>query len=105
MISLRVGASVVSTHSRLKAAGSTDFIIFVIHIVSTHSRLKAAGQPAEHIPKAAERFNTQPPEGGWVCAGGVGAAKLVVSTHSRLKAAGSAFVILNEYKRFQHTAA
>ena len=33
--------------------------------VSTHSRLKAAGR-AEQIQHAAvERFNTQPPEGGW----------------------------------------
>ena len=43
MISLRVGASVVSTHSRLKAAGHTVKIQVIYGRVSTHSRLKAAG--------------------------------------------------------------
>ena len=33
-------------------------------------------------------FNTQPPEGGWVCAQFQEKAKRIVSTHSRLKAAG-----------------
>ena len=32
-------------------------------------------------------FNTQPPEGGWVCRD-VGGYQVAVSTHSRLKAAG-----------------
>ena len=58
-------------------------------IVSTHSRLKAAGAsiPIMHLP--VHCFNTQPPEGGWPST-----AKhdglMAVSTHSRLKAAGSA---------------
>ena len=34
----------VSTHSRLKAAGTKVSIMFYISEVSTHSRLKAAGQ-------------------------------------------------------------
>ena len=67
MFHVRLHRRQVSTHSRLKAAGSTDFIVFVIHIVSTHSRLKAAGPIKNHILPL-----------------------LVVSTHSRLKAAGSA---------------
>mgnify|MGYP001789924286 FL=1 len=55
----------VSTHSRLKAAGSSVIGRCFIRIVSTHSRLKAAGGS------------------GWVYLGVVD-----VSTHSRLKAAG-----------------
>ena len=35
-----------------------------------------------------ESFNTQPPEGGWPCAGSLIIALAVVSTHSRPKAAG-----------------
>ena len=57
---------VVSTHSRLKAAGKAyAYKQFVGH-VSTHSRLKAAGTARE---KGIRRFQ--------------------VSTHSRLKAAGA----------------
>ena len=56
-------------------------------VVSTHSRLKAAGSNNAKILITTKRFNTQPPEGGWreklqkwvIC---------IVSTHSRLKAAG-----------------
>ena len=36
---------VVSTHSRLKAAGRADRSIVLLNLVSTHSRLKAAGIP------------------------------------------------------------
>ena len=35
--------------------------------VSTHSRLKAAGKAVSHILSKHYCFNTQPPEGGWVC--------------------------------------
>ena len=35
--------SLVSTHSRLKAAGSTTVQGYLDALVSTHSRLKAAG--------------------------------------------------------------
>ena len=34
-------------------------------VVSTHSRLKAAGKPTQLMPSEADSFNTQPPEGGW----------------------------------------
>ena len=34
-------------------------------LVSTHSRLKAAGLLASHSAIRAFSFNTQPPEGGW----------------------------------------
>ena len=37
-----------------------------------------------------ERFNTQPPEGGWCLYYGAGVV-IEVSTHSRLKAAGNIF--------------
>ena len=56
----------VSTHSRLKAAGTRErknqdgtFS------VSTHSRLKAAGLYLYTGVPGAGSFNTQPPEGGW----------------------------------------
>ena len=78
--------------------------------VSTHSRLKAAGKTGKDYDRSRYRFNTQPPEGGWIgtsqgedvrkvsthsrlkAAGrqrGADVAKISVSTHSRLKAAGS----------------
>ena len=79
-------------------------------MVSTHSRLKAAGIKEYHLYKATYCFNTQPPEGGWNkknqknChkygfntqppEGGWGYKQKAeitaeaVSTHSRLKAAG-----------------
>ena len=55
----------VSTHSRLKAAGE-DYqgAIFVVD-VSTHSRLKAAGAKYAITRWSLDGFNTQPPEGGW----------------------------------------
>ncbi len=40
----RIGATVVSTHSRLKAAGKLFEFVRVMERVSTHSRLKAAGE-------------------------------------------------------------
>ena len=57
---------IVSTHSRLKAAGSSLSKIRVILYVSTHSRLKAAGLQNRHAISFQNSFNTQPPEGGWV---------------------------------------
>ena len=75
---------IVSTHSRLKAAGACYFgqTVFVDR-VSTHSRLKAAGFAVHRLHDFLE-----------------------VSTHSRLKAAGGrmssrVFTI----RWFQHTAA
>ena len=80
--------TVVSTHSRPKAAGTEQGIRQYADDVSTHSRPKAAGfirdernpQPQKFQHTAArrrlgrhrrdsarmrDRFNTQPPEGGW----------------------------------------
>ena len=55
--------------------------------VSTHSRPKAAGDANFVFDEHLQRFNTQPPEGGW---GQIdfGGGKRRVSTHSRPKAAG-----------------
>ena len=98
----------VSTHSRLKAAGTLVFESREQLVVSTHSRLKAAGnvaawvsskfgfntQPPEggwpRCPNAnavSDCFNTQPPEGGWARIT-ISPPSKAVSTHSRLKAAG-----------------
>ena len=55
----------VSTHSRLKAAGNAHFVLDVDNAVSTHSRLKAAGPLPLFSRHRTRRFNTQPPEGGW----------------------------------------
>ena len=56
----------VSTHSRLKAAGKRAVGRFENLLVSTHSRLKAAGDVYGYGATRTDRFNTQPPEGGWV---------------------------------------
>ena len=57
--------------------------------VSTHSRLKAAGTKMETKKCNKCGFNTQPPEGGWLQAVFLLSGAIHVSTHSRLKAAGS----------------
>ncbi len=56
----------VSTHSRLKAAGDCKLFISLVLVVSTHSRLKAAGPNSNQSDYPRYRFNTQPPEGGWL---------------------------------------
>ena len=73
---------IVSTHSRLKAAGGENFIVFSFLSVSTHSRLKAAG-----------------------CWSFIFTTARGVSTHSRLKAAGFDRLFCKHLKQFQHTAA
>ena len=77
----------VSTHSRPKAAGDKDAVIYPPYwfqhtaarrrlvafqeffadsgLVSTHSRPKAAGTIAQPVCRLSVSFNTQPPEGGW----------------------------------------
>ena len=57
-------------------------------VVSTHSRLKAAGAAVSAVCAVPARFNTQPPEGGWPCVCLWPPHNRRVSTHSRLKAAG-----------------
>ena len=119
-----IKAELVSTHSRLKAAGNKAAKTIPMHCfntqppeggcsgclkttlaqdVSTHSRLKAADLSATHRPHGGG-FNTQPPEGGWftlLCV----RCWWTVSTHSRLKAAGSKTNAGNKKWAFQHTAA
>ena len=56
--------------------------------VSTHSRLKAAGTHIGKIGIHVSCFNTQPPEGGWAMQAAKPFIVVMVSTHSRLKAAG-----------------
>ena len=55
--------------------------------VSTHSRPKAAGQYGCARDALDWRFNSQPPEGGWL-EPKARAVYILVSTHSRPKAAG-----------------
>ena len=56
----------VSTHSRPKAAGKNKAQIYRLIKVSTHSRPKAAGRTIAVKCVCQRRFNTQPPEGGWL---------------------------------------
>jgi len=60
-----VGRS-VSTHSRPKAAGKITTTATQVKTVSTHSRPKAAGKVAIYWAFCINRFNSQPPEGGWI---------------------------------------
>ena len=55
--------------------------------VSTHSRLKAAGSNQLRSQPVTSCFNTQPPKGGWATPATIHISARV-STHSRLKAAG-----------------
>ena len=75
-----------------------------VELVSTHSRLKAAGIRQLDAALPIFRFNTQPPEGGWPepCHWLTISS---VSTHSRLKAAGWGKKVFGGYIKFQHTAA
>ena len=61
-----MAVKVVSTHSRLKAAGIEKAKSDQVISVSTHSRLKAAGRRYCDSCFFWFSFNTQPPEGGWV---------------------------------------
>ena len=74
-------------------------------MVSTHSRLKAAGLEKCAVYQRFYSFNTQPPKGGWLILYAVGIAGVDVSTHSRLKAAGANDYNIAVAEVFQHTAA
>ena len=75
-------------------------------IVSTHSRLKAAGRCIATLRGIWCCFNTQPPEGGWVQQVQNHIGGFPVSTHSRLKAAGAyPDEEADADEMFQHTAA
>ena len=79
----------VSTHSRPKAAGRHPDAPRPARRVSTHSRPKAAGFCCPPAPALGGRFNTQPPEGGWLEGEITWNSVYPVSTHSRPKAAGT----------------
>ena len=95
----------VSTHSRLKAAGKTQPCATARPDVSTHSRLKAAGYLRNDFLGTNYSFNTQPPEGGWDVKPDDDSNFIAVSTHSRLKAAGYPNRQWMRHSLFQHTAA
>ena len=65
MMAVESLTSLVSTHSRLKAAGQYAEYLLSHQTVSTHSRLKAAGRMSIGYLSPDWGFNTQPPEGGW----------------------------------------
>ena len=73
-------------------------------LVSTHSRPKAAGETKSSSWYSMTCFNTQPPEGGWN-KHHAGRDDIRVSTHSRPKAAGCLKSLNNLELKFQHTAA
>ena len=78
-----ISTVIVSTHSRLKAAGIHQVLHSYKQNVSTHSRLKAAGP----YPNTYRHYDH-------------------VSTHSRLKAAGTKSAPpRRDAAKFQHTAA
>ena len=88
-MSYRVGTQcVVSTHSRLKAAGSASAAVLSAPNSFNTQPPKGGWPHARLCAPRRESFNTQPPKGGWIC---VFSAfnRPDVSTHSRLKAAGS----------------
>ena len=120
-------AHLVSTHSRPKAAGSTQAISRPAHtcfntqppeggwFARRSGRYRFWGfntqppeggwQPAKPTATTAASFNTQPPEGGWPVEQPAEPAEPVVSTHSRPKAAGKPCLTGYRLLLFQHTAA
>ena len=79
--------SLISTHSRAKAAGIPILQRDGGQAISTHSRAKAAGQVKQHAAVFTAYFNSQPREGGW-SKGFSECFRALISTHSRAKAAG-----------------
>ena len=68
-------------------------------MVSTHSRPKAAGCIEATSSPPTKSFNSQPPEGGWAFCMSIESGAMRVSTHSRPKAAGQASAKLTELKK------
>ena len=95
----------VSTHSRLKAAGTAKISNWKDINVSTHSRLKAAGFPNILACDELPGFNTQPPEGGWAA---IWICLLTTSRFNTQPPEGGWCFIFNPLIAgfvFQHTAA
>ena len=78
--------ALVSTHSRPKAAAFVHFVNLFTYFVSTHSRPKAAAFYFCNALFFDCCFNTQPPEGGCSAFSKM-LSHATVSTHSRPKAA------------------
>ena len=95
----------VSTHSRPKAAGVSSDEKRLSDSVSTHSRPKAAGTLARPCRFKRSCFNTQPPEGGWmpICS----AMSSINRFNTQPPEGGWLLQVqLHSFtKRFQHTAA
>ena len=102
----RQPARLVSTHSRPKAAaGKTKYAVGKLQ-VSTHSRPKAAAGARSRRGRLKCCFNTQPPEGGCAPQKVPTHQREGVSTHSRPKAAAySRGQVHSVISLFQHTAA
>ena len=122
------GAVNVSTHSRPKAAGLWAFVLVDKCLFQHTAARRRLGQITCRFNAIIRRFNTQPPEGGWINAlrvsfnkslfqhtaarrrlrppADVPKNRMAVSTHSRPKAAASrATTQADGYALFQHTAA
>ena len=74
-------------------------------VVSTHSRPKAAGQGLTATGLTCERFNTQPPEGGWRQAKAHRPTQERFQHTAARRRLGSNKSIIGPTTRFQHTAA
>ena len=103
---MQISVNAVSTHSRLKAAGERD-VEFLTRLaaVSTHSRLKAAGREKTAETRRKQRFNTQPPEGGWRFRPALPKTGVLFphpAAGRRLVSRGGRW---GQGRRFQHTAA
>ena len=98
--------TLVSTHSRSKAAATCLACVHAEFGVSTHSRSKAAASATLFGRATAAGFNSQPLEGGCILLSFFGGSHLAVSTHSRSKAAAFFFRFSGAaIWRFQLTAA
>ena len=97
---------IVSTHSRAKAAASSQFVVTGI-IRSFNTQPREGGCQCGKTERQRRRsFNTQPREGGCTQANKVSGLIGIVSTHSRAKAAAD-YLNAKGYAItwFQHTAA
>ena len=95
----------VSTHSRPKAAGKDVVISKKEDIVSTHSRPKAAGRSCLTLLSVWLRFNTQPPEGGWMDSNLNRMRKAEFQHTAARRRLGQPVHNVDIPVRFQHTAA
>ena len=98
-------ARYVSTHSRPKAAGAKTKPRASGSTVSTHSRPKAAGSSDVMALSDCSGFNTQPPEGGWICLCERTRITLRFQHTAARRRLGFPRVLRVRKKRFQHTAA